>query len=45
VRNPYFEPVPFALLTLLIAADERYAPEQVRAALTQWQLHPWLAGG
>src|SRR5581483_5923898 len=42
VRNPYFETVPFSLVTAVLTPEGPCAPRRVRARLAQWRIHPWL---
>ncbi len=42
VRNPYFEVVPFDLLSAVITPNGPLPARQVPAALASWRIHPWL---
>jgi len=42
VRNPYFETVPFALVTAVVTSEGPCSPRAVRARLARWRIHPWL---
>ncbi len=42
VRNPYFETVPFSLVTAVVTPEGPCAPRRVRARLARWRIHPWL---